>query len=150
MGKTVILSLKKNRLSIDVILRFFVKRSNYPLKFMTLTQELQVILFKPQASIDLEGGMALSKQMAEVVPQAHQLWVIDLAEVNFMDSSGLVPLVKGLKAARQSGCRLVLCNVQVPVRLILELTQLDSVFEIFHTYEDIFTTVKDNSLVLAG
>ncbi|WP_373530551.1 STAS domain-containing protein [Nostoc sp.] len=117
---------------------------------MTLTQELQVILFKPQASIDLEGGMALSEQMARVVPQAHQLWVIDLAEVNFMDSSGLVPLVKGLKAARQSGCRLVLCNVQTPVRLILELTQLDSVFEIFHTYEDIFTDVKDNSLVLAS
>jgi anti-sigma B factor antagonist len=116
---------------------------------MTLTQELQVILFKPQSSIDLEGGMVLSKQMAQVIPQANQLWVIDLAEVNFMDSSGLVPLVKGLKAARQSGCRLVLCNVQTPVRLILELTQLDSVFEIFDTYEDIFT-VKDKSLVLAG
>ncbi|MFN6486562.1 MULTISPECIES: STAS domain-containing protein [unclassified Nostoc] len=116
---------------------------------MALTQEFQVILFKPQGSIDLEGGNALSEQMAGVVPQAHQLWVIDLAEVNFMDSSGLVPLVKGLKAARQSGCRLVLCNVQAPVRLILELTQLDTVFEIFKTYEDIFTTVEDNSLVLA-
>ncbi|MDZ8109207.1 MAG: STAS domain-containing protein [Nostoc sp. DedQUE12a] len=117
---------------------------------MTLTQELQVILFKPQASIDLQGGMALSEQMAGVVPQPNQLWVIDLAEVNFMDSSGLVPLVKGLKAARQRGCRLVLCNVQTPVRLILELTQLDSVFEIFDTYEDIFTTDKNESLVLAG
>ena len=117
---------------------------------MILTQEAQIILFKPQGSIDLEGGKVLSEQMAGVVPQAHQLWVIDLAKVNFMDSSGLVPLVKGLKAARQSGCRLVLCNVQAPVRLILELTQLDSVFEIFPTYEDVFTTVKDNSLVLAG
>ncbi|MEH2029893.1 MAG: STAS domain-containing protein [Nostoc sp.] len=117
---------------------------------MALTQEFQVILFKPQGSIDLEGGKALSEQMAGVVPQAHQLWIIDLTEVNFMDSSGLVPLVKGLKAARQSGCRLVLCNVQAPVRLILELTQLDTVFEIFSTYQDIFTAVKDNSLVLAG
>jgi anti-sigma B factor antagonist len=131
---------------------FFSFLSSVPitlLKFMALTREFQVILFKPQGSIDLEGGNALSEQMAGVVPQAHQLWVIDLAEVNFMDSSGLVPLVKGLKAARQSGCRLVLCNVQAPVRLILELTQLDTVFEIFKTYEDIFTTVEDNSLVLA-
>ncbi|WP_193198145.1 STAS domain-containing protein [Nostoc sp. MG11] len=116
---------------------------------MTLTQELQVILFKPQQSIDLQGGMALSEQMARVVPQPDQLWVIDLAEVDFMDSSGLVPLVQGLKAARQSGCRLVLCNVQAPVRLILELTQLDSVFEIFDAYDDILTNVKDDSLVLA-
>ncbi|MBN3958135.1 STAS domain-containing protein [Nostoc sp. NMS8] len=118
---------------------------------MALTQqEFPVIFFKPEGSIDLEGGKALSEQMAGVVPQAHQLWIIDLTEVHFMDSSGLVPLVKGLKAARQSGCRLVLCNVQAPVRLILELTQLDTVFEIFNTYQDIFTTVKDNSLVLAG
>jgi anti-sigma B factor antagonist len=117
---------------------------------MTLTKELQVILFKPQASIDLQGGMALSEEMAGIVPQPNQLWVIDLAEVNFMDSSGLVPLVKGLKAARQRGCRLVLCNVQTPVRLILELTQLDTVFEIFDTYEDIFSTTKNDSLVLAG
>ncbi len=117
---------------------------------MTISQELQVVLFKPQGSIDLQGGMALSEQMVDIVPQAHQLWVIDLAEVDFMDSSGLVPLVKGLTTARQTGCRLVLCNVQAPVRLILELTQLDSVFEIFDTYEDIFTNADDRSLVLAG
>jgi anti-sigma B factor antagonist len=109
---------------------------------MTLTQEHQMILFKPLGKIDLEGGNALSEEMAEVDPQPHQLWVIDLAQVNFMDSSGLVPLVKGLKAARQSGCRLVLCNVQAPVRLILELTHLDSVFEIFEHYEDILAHVN--------
>ncbi|BAZ52981.1 STAS domain-containing protein [Nostoc sp. CENA67] len=117
---------------------------------MTISQELQVVLFKPQGSIDLEGGIALSEEMAKTVPQPHQLWVIDLAEVDFMDSSGLVPLVKGLTTARQSGCRLVLCNVKAPVRLILELTQLDSVFEIFNTYDDIVNTVKDNNLVLAS
>lgn len=117
---------------------------------MTLTQQLQVILFKPQGRIDLQGGTALSDEMAAIVPKPHQLWVIDLAAVDFMDSSGLVPLVKGLKAARQSGCRLVLCNVQAPVRLILELTQLDSVFEIFKTYDDILAKINNQSLVLAG
>ncbi|MFN6568967.1 STAS domain-containing protein [Dendronalium sp. ChiSLP03b] len=117
---------------------------------MNISQELQVVLFKPQGSIDLEGGIALSEQMVDIVPQPDQLWVIDLSEVDFMDSSGLVPLVKGLTSARQSGCRLVLCNVQAPVRLILELTQLDSVFEIFNTYEDIFSNFNHNNLVLAG
>lgn len=117
---------------------------------MTVTQQLQVVLFKPEGSIDLQGGKTLSDKMAAIVPQPHPLWVIDLAEVDFMDSSGLVPLVKGLTSARQSGCRLVLCNVQSPVRLILEVTQLESVFEIFNTYEDIVTVVNHESLVLAG
>lgn len=115
-----------------------------------IAQECQVILFKPQGSIDREGGKALSEQMATVKPQRDQLWVIDLAEVDLMDSSGLVPLIKGLKIARQSGCRLVICNCSASVRLILELTQLDSVFEIFDTYQDIFTIAKDTSLVVSG
>ncbi|GAB1544938.1 hypothetical protein NUACC21_76140 [Scytonema sp. NUACC21] len=117
---------------------------------MTITTDCQVILFKPEGRLDLQGGVALSEKMAAVVPQCNQLWVIDLARVDFMDSSGLVSLVKGLKEARQSGCRLVLCNVQAAVRLILELTQLDLVFEIFSTYEDIFTDAKEESLVNAN
>lgn len=117
---------------------------------MTLTQERQVILFKPQGSIDLDSGTNLSEQMDQIKPQGHQLWVIDLADVDFMDSSGLVPLVKGLTTARKIGCRLVLCNVKAPVKLILELTQLDSVFEIFPSYEDIFTSAQDQQSLLAS
>lgn len=134
----------------EVLLPAFVKCFNYWVISMTLTQELQVILFKPQGSIDLQGGKELSEQMAQITPQSHQLWVIDLALVDFMDSSGLVPLVKALTSAKQNGCRLVLCNVQTPVRLVLELTQLDSVFEIFHTYEDILNMVNNHELQLAS
>jgi anti-sigma B factor antagonist len=108
------------------------------------SSESQVILFKPTDRIDLQSGIALNQKMNEITPNPNQLWVIDLAEVNFMDSSGLVPLVNGLKMARASGCRLVLCNVKTPVRLVLELTQLDSVFEIFNSYEDALTFDNKN------
>jgi len=108
---------------------------------MTFTKERQVTLFKPEGRMDLQGGNALSEKIASVIPQPEQFWVIDLAKVDFMDSSGLVSLVKGLKTARQSNCRLILCNVAAPVRLVLELTHLDSVFEIFNTYEDVLKFV---------
>ncbi|BAZ90163.1 anti-sigma-factor antagonist [Raphidiopsis curvata NIES-932] len=101
---------------------------------MTLTQERQVILFQPQGSISLQVGTDLSEKMAKILPRPDQLWVIDLAKVDFMDSSGLVPLVQALKTVRETGCRLVICNVQAPVRLVLELTHLDSVFEIVNNY----------------
>ncbi|HYW18645.1 MAG TPA: STAS domain-containing protein [Nodularia sp. (in: cyanobacteria)] len=116
---------------------------------MIISQD-QVVLFKPQGSIDLQAGMAFSEQMFEVIPQPDQLWVIDLSYVDFMDSSGLVPLINGLTSARKSGCRLVLCNVQAAVRLILEITQLDSVFEIFATYEDIFSNSNHKNLALVS
>ena len=117
---------------------------------MTFTLERQVILFKPEGRMDLQGGNALSEKMASVVPQPEQFWVIDLQKVDFMDSSGLVSLVKGLKAARQSNCRLFLCNVAAPVRLVLELTHLDSVFEIVNTYEDVLSIIENQKLAVAG
>jgi anti-sigma B factor antagonist len=114
---------------------------------MMSTQEFQLILLQPQQCLDIDGGKALEMQLAGLMPQRQALWVIDLAKVDFMDSAGLVSLITGLKAARQSGCRLVLCNVQPPVRLVLELTQLDSVFEIFDSYDAVLTTIKTPALV---
>lgn len=116
--------------------------SQITVKIMPLTQEFQLILLQPQGRLDLQGGKAVEKQVVGLVPQPHDLWVFDFAQVNFMDSYGLIALITALKAARKSGCRLVLCNLQAPVRLIFELTQLDSVFEIFETYDAILTTVS--------
>ena len=109
---------------------------------MMTTQANQMIVLQPQERLDLQGGRILKEQLARLVPQAQDLWVIDLACVDFMDSNGLVALVTGLTAARRSGCRLVLCNVQAPIRIIFELTQLDEVFEIFESYDAVLTTVE--------
>ena len=122
---------------------------------MILTQESQLIVFQPQGCIDLHNSKALKEQLASLVPppnhlwmidlaqpQPNHLWIIDLAQVDFMDSSGLGALVTGLSAARSRGCRLVICNLQPPIRIIFELTQLDSVFEIFETYNAVLTTVN--------
>ena len=102
-----------------------------------ITQERQPIVLQPQGRLDSQGGKALRQHLNASIPHRNQLWIIDLAQVDFMDSAGLVALVTGLKAPLRNGCRLVLCNVQAPVRLVLELTQLDRVFEIFESYDDV-------------
>lgn len=119
-----------------------VKCLNNQVKNMPLTQGYQMIVLQPQGRLDLQGGEVLGQQLASLVPQRHDLWTLDLAKVDFMDSSGLVALVTGLKAARTSGCRLVICNLQAPVRLIFELTQLDSVFEIFENYDAVLSAAN--------
>ena len=116
--------------------------SKLPFKFMALPQEYRLVVLQPQGRLDLQGGTALEKHLLSLVPQPHALCVIDLTQVDFMDSSGLVALVTALKTARKNGCRLVLCNVQDPVRLVFELTHLDSVFEIFESYDAVLTTVN--------
>ena len=108
---------------------------------MAHTQECQLIVLQPQGHLDLQHCTSLEKQMDSLIPRPYNLLVIDLAQVDFMDSYGLIVLVKGLKAARQSSCRLVLCNLQASVRLVFELSQMDLVFEIFESYDAFLTTV---------
>ncbi|WP_051529365.1 STAS domain-containing protein [Meiothermus cerbereus] len=50
--------------------------------------------------------------------------VLDMAGVNFVDSSGLALLVNLFKRSREEGKTLLIRNLQDPVRLILEITGL--------------------------
>jgi anti-sigma B factor antagonist len=62
--------------------------------------------------------------------------VVNLGNVNFLDSTGLATLVQGMKRCRQTEGDLRLCNLQQPVRLIFELTRLDKAFEIYPGEEE--------------
>jgi len=53
---------------------------------------------------------------------------VDLSGVVFVDSSALAELLRGQRAARESGGDLILVDVSDPVRIILEVTGLASVF----------------------
>ena len=57
--------------------------------------------------------------------------VVNLAGINFIDSTALATLVQGMKRARQQGGDLYLCQLQQPVRMVFELTRLDKAFAIF-------------------
>ncbi len=114
---------------------------------MNNIQQYQLILVRPQGRLDLQRGRALEKQLVSLVTNPQTLLIVNLEQVEFMNSSGLASLAKALKNARTSGCRLVLCNLQPPVKLIFELTQLDSVFEIFDNCAAAKATVEKAVLV---
>lgn len=69
--------------------------------------------------------------------------VVNLQEVQFMDSSGLATLVQGLKRCRQAGGDLRLCNLQQPVRIIFELTRLDKAFDIYPSEAEALSWASD-------
>jgi anti-sigma B factor antagonist len=62
--------------------------------------------------------------------------IVNLAKVNFIDSTGLATLVQGMKRSRQHGGDLYLCNLQQPVRVIFELTRLNKAIQIFDTPDE--------------
>ncbi|MGB5442000.1 MAG: STAS domain-containing protein [Gammaproteobacteria bacterium] len=57
--------------------------------------------------------------------------VLDLQSVEFVDSSGLSVLVSTLKAVHAANGEVVLLSPSDGVRMLIELTRLHQVFEIF-------------------
>jgi anti-sigma B factor antagonist len=62
--------------------------------------------------------------------------IIDLKNVQFIDSSGLGALVSGYKNASTQHGSFKLSNLQSQVKSMFELTRLHRVFDIFATVDD--------------
>lgn len=57
--------------------------------------------------------------------------IVDLGEITFIDTSGLSVLISAYKMVRANGGRMVLCGVPSNVRMLLELTRLNEIFDLF-------------------
>lgn len=68
--------------------------------------------------------------------KSHTVGVVDLSNVEFIDSSILGVLVSGLKWATNKDGDLKIVGLQAPVRAMFELTRMYKVFEIYDTLED--------------
>jgi anti-sigma B factor antagonist len=87
-------------------------------------------------NIDLEHSTAFQQELLSLLDGRPERLVLDFAEVGFMDSSGVASLVKLLSRTRRSATHLLLTNLGDDVRGILEVTRLDTVFDIRGSIEE--------------
>jgi anti-sigma B factor antagonist len=77
---------------------------------------------------DAHGIERFDREVVAIIDAEHAHVIIDLAEVEFMDSSALAGLVRALKATVAHSGSVTLVAVSDAARIILELTRLDAVF----------------------
>jgi anti-sigma B factor antagonist len=70
---------------------------------------------------------ALYREVKDLLPQTKMV-VVDLAELTYVDSSGLGTLVRLHTSARRQGCELKLLHLGKQLRNLLKLTNLLAVF----------------------
>ena len=80
-------------------------------------------------AFDMEAVPAFRKTVESDVGHWQRV-VIDLSDVDFMDSSGLQELVRLEDQARDLGLEMVLAHPSVTVRRLFELTGLDTHFHL--------------------
>jgi anti-sigma B factor antagonist len=72
--------------------------------------------------LDLASSPALQEELDRVAGSDSQLLIIDLRELDFMDSTGLSILIRAHQAAEEAGHRLAIVNGSRQVRRLLSLT----------------------------
>jgi anti-sigma B factor antagonist len=86
-----------------------------------------------------EETSALRKTVRELIAEGKKKIVLNLAQVHYIDSSGVGELVSSYTAVRHEGGELKLLNLTKKVHDLLQVTKLYTIFDI---KDDEFMAVK--------
>jgi len=95
-----------------------------------------VLIVVPQEQrIDASSAKDFKGKMVDWINEGNQMIVLDLQNVDFIDSSGLGAIVSCLKSLGGQGA-LVICNIRETVASLFQLTRMNRVFSIFQSQDD--------------
>ena len=77
-----------------------------------------------------DGSPTLREEVQKLLAEGKKKIVLNLAEVNYIDSSGLGELVSSYTSVKNSGGELKLLNLTSRVRDLLVITKLVTVFDV--------------------
>lgn len=106
------------------------------MEFIEVTREGGVAVIAPTVRrLDAAAAPGFKRSVVQLIEGgAHQL-VLDLALVEFLDSSGLGAMVSILKALGGRG-GIAICNARGGVMSLFKLTRMDKVFAILVSREE--------------
>jgi anti-sigma B factor antagonist len=91
-----------------------------------------VEVVKVSGRIELgEGSAAIREVVRDLLARGRKKIVLDLADVDYIDSAGLGALVSAFTSVRNEGGDLKLVYLTKKVQDLLQMTKLYTVFEIF-------------------
>jgi anti-sigma B factor antagonist len=109
---------------------------------LNVTRKDGILIVTPQVKrIDANIATDFKSKLIDFLENGDKVIVINLAEVDFIDSSGLGAMVLILRKIGTDG-RIKLCKLKESVRSIFELTRLDEVFEIHKSEEGALESLK--------
>lgn len=97
-----------------------------------------VKVLRPTGRLDVTSAPKFRRDVADIVATQPKLLVIDLQDVNFMDSSGLGALVSAIKSVRTIDGELVVCSLTEQVKMLFELTSMSKIFKTYASVEEFY------------
>jgi len=108
--------------------------SSRPLTNMSLPSPRNVLPLEGQ--IDLNVSAKVAESLAQLIKDKPARLVVDLSQVNYIDSSGLAVLINGMRDMEDYGGLFILAGVRDEVRPILETAHLENFFLMFPSVDE--------------
>ena len=117
---------------------------------LTTTPHGSAAVVSVAGEVDLGTAGELSDHLAGAIQQAGPHLVLDLADVSFMDSTGLKVLLATHKRVRLLGGQLALAAPGRSVRKVLTVTGLDQTFLVRDTVDEALAAVNADAAQAAA
>ncbi len=99
-------------------------------------QMSDVLIVRPlEKRIDASTATEFKEKISGWIEAGNRRIVLNLSEVDFIDSSGLGAIISGLKKIGNDG-RLVICVVRETVMSLFRLTRMNRVFDIYPSEDE--------------
>jgi anti-anti-sigma factor len=94
-----------------------------------------VVVIAPQNKLDVSNAWQFRLKLQDCIANLSPHMVVNLGNLNAIDSAGLTTLVAGLRDAEKAQGSFRICNLPISLRPVFEVSTMDDVFEIYDTEE---------------
>ncbi len=103
---------------------------------INVTRREQVTLVEVNGRVDSSNADELGGTLMDLIEQGQHWLVVDLSSVDYMSSAGLRELVSPLKRVRHEKGDIRLVQPSPRVSEVLEMTGLDTIFQIYSSQSE--------------
>ena len=93
--------------------------------------------------MDLYNSYKLKELLLKMVEKKIEKFIINMEEVEYIDSSGIGALIYITSTVKKMDLRLAIVNVQGSVKKVIELTKLTNFFPIFPNLEEAIKSMEN-------
>ena len=122
-------------------------RGNTPVRMQVATRQVgDVVVLDVSGRITVgEGNIALRELVRDLADQGHKRVVLNLSQVQYVDSSGVGELVKTHTTVRNQGGQMKLASLSQRVSDLLHMTRLSTVFDIHNDEASALASFSESS-----
>ena len=104
----------------------------------------EVIVLSPERGLKGEVESLLKERIDALVREGRLEILIDMRLMPRIDSSELGRLFRSHLSVRQAGGRVRLCNISDRVMMLMKMSKLDTVLELYRTEEEALAGIREH------